>query len=91
MSWLGHHDARSAPHRGPLATGTFDADARADVAIANYDSNSVTVLTSLTPGPPPPAGNPSTPAKPKKKCKKRKGKKKAAAAKKKRCKKKKKK
>ena len=47
---------RLAPHRGAVGTGAFDADARADVAIANYDSNSVTVLTSLTPGPTAPGG-----------------------------------
>jgi hypothetical protein len=36
-----------------VATGAFDADARDDVAVANHDSNSVTLLTSLPPGPPP--------------------------------------
>ena len=65
-----------------VGSGAFDADARADAAVANYSSDSVTVLTSLTPGPPP-ASTPPTPVKPKKKCKKKKGKKKAGGAKKK--------
>lgn len=76
-----------------VATGAFDADAKADVAVASYASNSVSVLTSLEPGPPP-AGNPPptgnappapAPAK-KKKCKKKK--KHRASAAKKKCKKK---
>jgi hypothetical protein len=73
-----------------VVTGGFDSDAKADVAVANYDSNSVSVLTSLQPGaPPPPAGSQppaSTPTK-KKKCKKKKRHHRAAEAKKK-CKKK---
>jgi hypothetical protein len=79
-----------------ITTGAFDADAKADVAVANYGSNSVTVLTSLPPGPPP-AGNPpptgNAPPAPvptaKKKCKRKKHKRPASAAKKKKCKKKK--
>ena len=73
-----------------IATGDFDVDTKADVAVANFDSNSISVLTSLQPGaPPPPAGNQppaSTPTK-KKKCKKKKRHHRAAEAKKK-CKKK---
>ncbi len=72
-----------------IVTGAFDADARDDVAVANYDSHSVSVLTSLPPGPPP-AGNPSpsgggpaVPVAKRKKCKKKKKKHRAAAAKKK--------
>jgi hypothetical protein len=73
-----------------LATGAFDADARDDVAVANYDSNSVSILTSLTPGPPPAATPPAqTPSTAKKKCKKKKKKHSVSAAKKKKCKKKK--
>jgi hypothetical protein len=72
-----------------IATGDFDVDTKADVAVANFDSNSISVLTSLQPGaPPPPAGNQppaSTPTK--KKCKKKKRHHRAAEAKKK-CKKK---
>ena len=88
-------DTSAAVGSSPRAvnTGAFDADARADVAVANYDSDSVTVLTSLQPGPPaatPPPPQPSPAAAPtpttKKKCKKKKHR--AAAAKKKKCKKK---
>ena len=74
-----------------VETGAFDGDGKADVAVANYGSNSVTVLTSLPPGQPasvPPPGKAA-----KKKCKKprKKAKKGAsAAAKKKKCKRKKK-
>ncbi len=70
-----------------IATGAFDADARDDVVVANYDSNSVSVLSSLAPGPPP-AGNPPAASVPaaRKKCKKKKHR--AAAAKTKKCKKK---
>ncbi len=66
-----------------VATGGFDADARADAAVANYDSNSVTALTSLQPGPP---ANPPTPPAPgpRKKCKKPKKLKKGKCVKKKR-------
>jgi FG-GAP-like repeat len=72
-----------------VATGAFDADTRDDVAVANYDSNSVSVLTSLTPGPPPVANLPaSTPVAPKKKKCKKKHKRSASAAKKRMCKKK---
>src|SRR5829696_4915175 len=72
-----------------VTTGGFDADAKADVVVANYDSNSVTILSSLAPGPPatPPPGITSPPASKKKKCKKKK--RRAAAAKKKKCKRKK--
>jgi FG-GAP-like repeat len=77
-----------------VATGAFDADAMADVAVANYDSNSVTVLTSLQPGPPattPPATtptltNPAPVQSLRKKCKKKKHR--AAVSAKKKCKKK---
>jgi hypothetical protein len=80
-----------------VATGYFDADLKADAAVANYDSNSVSVLTSLKPGPPPAPPGPTTtppPASPTpvtssvKKCKKKKHRRSAGAAKKK-CKKKK--
>jgi FG-GAP-like repeat len=78
-----------------IATGAFDADAKADAAVANYASNSISVLTSLAPGPPPagnapPTGNaPPAPAPPaKKKCKKKKKKHRPSEAKKKKCKKK---
>lgn len=70
-----------------VAVGNFDADARADAAVANYGSNSLTLLTSLQPGPP--ATPPITAGK--RKCKKKKIKKAAAAAEKRRKKKKKKK
>jgi FG-GAP-like repeat len=87
-------DASPAVGNAPdaVATGSFDADARNDVAVANYDSTSVSVLTSLQPGPPPAANPPAQPVQPaitpKKKCKKKKTHR-AAAAKKKKCKKKK--
>jgi hypothetical protein len=84
-------DTSTAVGSSPRAvmTGSFDADSKADAAIANYDSNSVTILSSLSPGPPPPAPiTTNPPASPKKKkCKKKKHKRSASAAKKK-CKKK---
>jgi len=51
------HAVGSSPRS--VTTGAFDADGRADAALANYDSNSVSVLTSLAPGPP--AGSPAAP------------------------------
>jgi hypothetical protein len=71
-----------------VATGGFDADGKADAVTANYLSGSVSVLTSLPPGPQAVKGPPPAPTKTK--CKKKKKKHSAAAAKKK-CKKKKKK
>ena len=73
-----------------IATGAFDADTRDDVAVANYDSNSVSILTSLMPGTPPvpPATTGPAPVTKKKKCRKKKKKHSASAAKKKKCKKK---
>jgi hypothetical protein len=60
-----------------VVTGLFDADVREDAVLANFDSNSVTALTSLPPGPP--ATAPQPPGKKKKKCKKKKGKKRSAS------------
>ena len=74
-----------------IASGAFDADARDDVAVANYDSNSISILTSLTPGAPtvPPATTSPAPVTKKKTCKKKKKKHRGADAAKKKCKKKK--
>jgi hypothetical protein len=67
-----------------IATGNFDTDNKADAAVANYDSNLVTVLSSLAPGPPPASpGTSNPPVSKKKKCKKKKHHRSAAAAKKK--------